>query len=1277
MPVSNRLLNGKMNLDVSNYEMPASDFAYALNITRDAEFNNQDKVVSNIRGNSSVSYTLPAGTNKCIGSFADVVRNSVYYFVWNSNGKNSFLYFDAGRNIIVKIIEDLTDTGGVGVLLFNPSKRINHVDIIYRDDDGDLVLWTDGNSTPKCANVTRLLNAEYGVLKSAFIETAKKPFLTSPLCTYGTDATRDSNALRRKLFQFSSRPVFKDFQKATFSTYSKIPLPVGYYGSDNDVETTKNNFITIVVETGDVDVAKIELFMRFNNGDIWSDFLQIASIDKEQLSIPSNSTYSFLFYNDGIYPPVPITDAIRLFDWVPQLADGQGLADGTYPIYASITEGYDNIPITDLDVTITAANHTNIPPDTNPPAITYTIAGTIYTFVVTGTVPVGTIYTVGAYVNYAFPTPPATITMAQYTSILGDTPTTVATAMYNYIVAHTPTLAGGHSGPNFLADLPSGSFIAHIDINTPSPGGSTIATEKTWLPQCNYVMGLVYVDEQNRDIPGVTTFSNPVDSANDFLVTTPALTFDGSNNIQTAVISASINHTPPANAAGYYWVRRRMNYGTFLFYETCDYQDGGTDNPDHLFFCLANVDAFKAANSQFVYGTAPITSESRIKIIAGVTASAYNGSVWNQDYEILGVETRTLTGGSSPTDDKPFIKVKKPAATISPFYQQNMLVMIYTPMANPITETDSVFYEWGETYGIYEIAGVKYHRGMDQDQTASQPATFTWPEGDVYFRKRTMYRQLLSFPASDADTVSVLDYGFSDYFQSGVNDNGRAQVVEVNAKRQYNPALVRHGGSFESGTTINEINKFSFENFIEGTRDRGAIRKVFIDKKRAYLFQQFDVGVMPIFTQIIKDTSGNPLDADSDTLLNTIQYPYEGKFGIGDVPESFAFGKGAKYFVDSNRGVVCRLSQDGIIPISILYQCNSFFVANLAAYGKGLDNGVAAPGQPYTGNPTVYGAFSAYTNKYIVALEEINRYANSNGVITGQAAASNDILLAFGGLVYPDVTIILQITAANGNALNVSYVTVAGDTLTSVRDNLQTEINTAPGALFSSTSGTTTELAPLPFNAAGYPTVQIHNHLNSIVSVTVVQLGALILHQDAKTLSFVESRGVDEGFESYLSYLPENIVCLNNLLISFQKGVLWRHDSTTYNNFYGVQYESIVVPVFNDSKEIKKTFERLSYRSNKIWTSDQLNDIQTSLTNPQTGLVQSSKLRSFDYEVDEGVTFAALLRDANSNNDPLEGLYNGDYLTGDFIIVRLRLLSAEYGFLFLVHLGWNPSYKIS
>ena len=83
--IDNKVFTGKMNLDADNYRMPKGDYKYALNITRDARGSGQDSVVSNIVGNRVVDDTLPAGTNKVIGYKEDLIRNRVYFFVWNSN----------------------------------------------------------------------------------------------------------------------------------------------------------------------------------------------------------------------------------------------------------------------------------------------------------------------------------------------------------------------------------------------------------------------------------------------------------------------------------------------------------------------------------------------------------------------------------------------------------------------------------------------------------------------------------------------------------------------------------------------------------------------------------------------------------------------------------------------------------------------------------------------------------------------------------------------------------------------------------------------------------------------------------------------------------------------------------------------------------------------------------------------------------------------------------------------------------------------------------------
>jgi hypothetical protein len=214
-------------------------------------------------------------------------------------------------------------------------------------------------------------------------------------------------------------------------------------------------------------------------------------------------------------------------------------------------------------------------------------------------------------------------------------------------------------------------------------------------------------------------------------------------------------------------------------------------------------------------------------------------------------------------------------------------------------------------------------------------------------------------------------------YTSTVNGNGRAFAqYSIAEQEKYYPTLIRFGREFQQDTTVNELNRFLFDSQDTYDRSNGDVRKMHVEGRSLYVFQKFDIGVVPILTQVVRDTTGNPLEANSDILLNKIQYPYKGKFGIGDCPESFAYYKYAKYFVDSNRGLICRLSQDGVTVLSVVYDVNGFVVPIATKFKKELNTGIAPTGGVYTGNPTIYGAFDYYTNKYIIAFEEINRYSS-------------------------------------------------------------------------------------------------------------------------------------------------------------------------------------------------------------------------------------------------------------------------------------------------------------
>ena len=115
MPIINNPFNGKLNLDVAQYRISDGDYIDALNVTKDSEGIGNDLVIANILGNTEIPYTLPAGENKVIGFYPDKVRDRAYYFLWNSNGFNSILYYNVSTNAVVKILKSKTDSNNIDI----------------------------------------------------------------------------------------------------------------------------------------------------------------------------------------------------------------------------------------------------------------------------------------------------------------------------------------------------------------------------------------------------------------------------------------------------------------------------------------------------------------------------------------------------------------------------------------------------------------------------------------------------------------------------------------------------------------------------------------------------------------------------------------------------------------------------------------------------------------------------------------------------------------------------------------------------------------------------------------------------------------------------------------------------------------------------------------------------------------------------------------------------------------------------------------------------------
>lgn len=150
------------------------------------------------------------------------------------------------------------------------------------------------------------------------------------------------------------------------------------------------------------------------------------------------------------------------------------------------------------------------------------------------------------------------------------------------------------------------------------------------------------------------------------------------------------------------------------------------------------------------------------------------------------------------------------------------------------------------------------------------------------------------------------------------------------------------------------------------------------------------------------------------------------------------------------------------------------------------------------------------------------------------------------------------------------------------------------------------------------------------------------------TFSFNEKRN---GYCSFYSFYPEWMISAEDVMYSWLNGQLWVHNSDTYCNFYGKQYDLSISLVFTDPLLEKKTWISLTEIGSDLFECPQ---IETQTTSYETTL-QKSNLIEDDFERLENQYHAAFLRDENS----LGGIIDGDSLKGEYITITFTKINAS------------------
>lgn len=634
---------------------------------------------------------------------------------------------------------------------------------------------------------------------------------------------------------------------------------------------------------------------------------------------------------------------------------------------------------------------------------------------------------------------------------------------------------------------------------------------------CPQKFGLLYFDERGKTNGVVSFTGDPIDTT-DFSVTTPD--YPGQNpavTIQVPQINASINHLPPSWAVSYQWVRVDLT-PKFLQWVTNDYL---TDNQ----YLYLGIEALRQMNVKSGFlPSYEFSHGDRVRIIAKYntdnSTTAYSTQL---DFPILEVVQKTMT---SPASLGAFIKIQKPTTFPTPAYGLLIFIEVYTP--KPKTpENQQLYFEWGQKYDIYELAGVRYHQGQTQNQTGSQPALFQWTEGDVYMKRRGFF---VAVPIENNVLYSYLDMmdaNWNDYVATASNQNGRAWVINPDAATVYNPVLLRWGGKYQQGTNINALNRFRPNDFDEIDRVKGDIRRFKVRDRILRVFQDRGVGQFGVYSRFIQNNEGVPELVTTNEIIttNNIQY-YQGTYGLGGYATNLCSTPIADYFNDVVTGREIRLSGDGLTDLGLLYKGQFYLPSLVTPYNKEL--------------------------------------LRTNGSIAK--------VMKFWDSFENEAHTFLQ--AGTGN-------------------------------------GTTTE---------------------------------------ARHYSFNELRN---GFCSFYDYHPEWALSAEDMIYSFKEGQIYKHDvsGSNYCNFYGVQYNAYVTPVFNPNIGQKKSWQSVAEVSSTTWECPL---IYTD-TQAYAGQRQESNLVSAEFKLLEGMPSTSFKRDVKSRG----GKINGDFLKGNYLVAKFQVTNAS------------------
>jgi hypothetical protein len=924
-------------------------------------------------GNTPYTITLPAGDNKCVGTYEDKTSNHLYYFNYNSLDQHGIYRIESGVSSVTAVLVD-------PLLNFNRSYLITGIDIAYIDVDQPILGWTDGGAPnaeptiiynpPRQIDVNKAIaytNGDfingYPAITIEVLDQIKWQGKFAPQVAIANDDTYNRNNLTGRLFQFAYAYEYFDYSVSALSDYSEVVTPIGdeIIGNVANTPPYLNNRIDVTITRGADICTKIRIYTRIQNSTN-QDWYLVDTIPN-----PTTPTVTYQFFNDNILEPLDVNEAKKPYDSVPRAAKCETIVAGNRKVWANAITEFDQ-PVPDISL----LNQSIDLPQIDNALVVAQFGLVVGEF----TVDLGNIGSEQVIV-FNIPNDPALIVqgnLIRFTYLSAPAPTlpdyifyyitAEDVADFNVLIANlilflqnagimgvtnTGTFSPLSGGSQLLLPNQIASNIGtstadypQLSQNVSSTINSAILSSMDKVPTfksgTTHYFALEYADRAGRFDTVVldSQFNVYVPFCSETLSTTPYLK-------QNQIISA-IRHIPPIWATHYRWKYGFCGIQSFVQTAIKNKTVSGAQNTLYLDPLVDYSTEYPNSVLSYSY-----TSGDRCRIITDVSdtvaASYIDVPVTGYDEGSLALTVNTIN---------------YPNVTIS----AGTLIEIYTPRAT--FTSDQIFYYTlcSEEYEVGN-AGLpnRFHKGEQQDQDPTNPtgvpAVSTFVRGNAWIRPRQM--NCYTPTPTDEHKYWVEDYNFSDFYDSKVYDKGRANKYDPNYREVNRPTTSFYSQPFIPETNINGLGSVFPENFasddIRVLLAYGSIQRLYAEGVQLYVFQEIKTGVVRVNERVAFDAGNNNIVGATDQVLNPINY-FAGDYGIGQHPESFAWYGYAKYHVDVRRGVVLRLSADGYTPISSIYKVNNFTTDKFAE--------IFSAGQKVN----IYGAYNTRFNRYEYSVEE-------------------------------------------------------------------------------------------------------------------------------------------------------------------------------------------------------------------------------------------------------------------------------------------------------------------